>query len=90
MQREKIAQEEFRKKRDKEEKKMREREEREVSCLLYLLQCGHYHTCMIAFEQRLIREEWEAMERREKEAEERREKAKMDKEVNWCLSKNGS
>lgn len=31
--------------------------------------------------QRLIREEWEALEKREKEAEERREKAKMDKEV---------
>jgi hypothetical protein len=38
--------------------------------------------------QRLIREEWEALQRREKEEEEKREKAKREKEVTVCVRKS--
>ena len=38
--------------------------------------------------QRLIREEWEALEQREREEEEKREKAKREKEVTVCVRKS--
>ena len=38
--------------------------------------------------QRLIREEWEALQQREREEEERREKAKREKEVTVCVRKS--
>ena len=39
--------------------------------------------------QRMIREEWEEIERREKEAEERKKKAKLSKEVSPVLYLKG-
>ena len=38
--------------------------------------------------QRLIREEWEALQQREREEEEKREKAKREKEVTVCVRKS--
>lgn len=45
-----------------------------------------YTLCLFNAPQRLIREEWEALQAREREEEEKREKAKREKEVTICFA----